>query len=111
MKPICALTASVRRHDLTTDARGSFLLDMIGLGDALLRVTDADRVNYEILGNNDPALHAHVTPRYAWEPEERRRWPDDTAVNLEAAARFGIRTIKFENSGQCERQLQALGCL
>jgi diadenosine tetraphosphate (Ap4A) HIT family hydrolase len=62
-------------NDLTTDARGRFLLDMIGLGDALLRVTDADRVNYEILGNSDPVLHAHVTPRYAWEPEERRRWP------------------------------------
>src|SRR5947208_11089552 len=43
-------------NDLTTDARGRFLLDMIGLGDARLRVTDADRVNYEILGNSDPVL-------------------------------------------------------
>jgi len=36
---------------------------------------------------------------------------DDAAVNLEAAARFGIRTIRFENPEQCERQLQALGCI
>lgn len=62
-------------NGLTADARTRFLSDMIGLGDALLRVTDADRVNYEILGNSDPVLHAHVTPRYAWEAEERRRWP------------------------------------
>ena len=27
------------------------------------------------LGTSDPVLHAHVTPRYASEPEERRKWP------------------------------------
>jgi hypothetical protein len=32
-------------------------------------------------------------------------------VNLAAAAAFGIRTIRFENAAQCERELQALGCL
>jgi len=34
------------------------------VGDALLALTDAVRINYEILGNVDPALHAHVIPRY-----------------------------------------------
>jgi diadenosine tetraphosphate (Ap4A) HIT family hydrolase len=28
------------------------------------------RVNLEILGNTDPFLHAHVWPRYDWEPPE-----------------------------------------
>ena len=28
------------------------------------------RINYEILGNADQYLHAHVFPRYDWEPEE-----------------------------------------
>jgi hypothetical protein len=28
------------------------------------------RVNLEILGNTDPFLHAHVWPRYDWEPTE-----------------------------------------
>jgi hypothetical protein len=32
-------------------------------------------------------------------------------VNLEAAARFGIRTIHFENAAQCEQRLTAWGCL
>ena len=28
------------------------------------------RVNYEILGNTDHYLHAHIWPRYEWEPAE-----------------------------------------
>ena len=47
-------------------------LDMTRLGDALLKVTGAVRVNYAILGNLDPALHAHVFPRYTDEPENMR---------------------------------------
>lgn len=50
--------------------RIEFLREMAILGDALLDVTGAYRINYEILGNLDQALHAHVTPRYASEPEE-----------------------------------------
>lgn len=34
---------------------------------------------------------------------------DDVQKNLDAAARLGIRTIKFENAAQCERELRALG--
>lgn len=56
-------------------ARRAFLDDMARLGDAVLQVTSAERINYEILGNLEPALHAHVIPRYAWEPPERRRVP------------------------------------
>jgi diadenosine tetraphosphate (Ap4A) HIT family hydrolase len=55
--------------------RAAFLRDMALVGDALLEVTDAYRINYEILGNSDPALHAHIFPRYSSEPEERRRRP------------------------------------
>jgi diadenosine tetraphosphate (Ap4A) HIT family hydrolase len=33
------------------------------------------RVNYEILGNEYPHLHAHIFARYAREPDERRRSP------------------------------------
>ncbi|MBX3702872.1 MAG: hypothetical protein KF822_03790 [Steroidobacteraceae bacterium] len=48
--------------------RAAFLADMAALGDAVLAVTHALRINYAILGNQDPALHAHVIPRYADEP-------------------------------------------
>lgn len=60
---------------LTGADRQQFLDDMAWLGDAVLAVTRAERVNYEMLGNVEPALHAHVVPRYAWEPAERRRQP------------------------------------
>jgi len=55
--------------------RQQFLYDMSVVGDALLEVTDAFLINYEILGNADPALHAHLFPRYSDEPEERRKGP------------------------------------
>ena len=60
---------------LTGDARRAFLDDMTRLGDAVLAVTGAERINYEILGNVEPALHAHVIPRYATETPERRKTP------------------------------------
>jgi diadenosine tetraphosphate (Ap4A) HIT family hydrolase len=57
---------------LGAQERGQFLLDMARLGDALLKSTAAVRINYAILGNVEPALHAHVMPRYADEPAELR---------------------------------------
>lgn len=60
---------------LSPSDRASFLLDMVTLGDALLEVTRAERINYEILGNSEPALHAHLFPRHATEPEHLRRGP------------------------------------
>ena len=55
--------------------RVQFLYDMSVIGDALLEVTGAYRIYYEILGNLDPALHAHIIPRYLSEPVERRTAP------------------------------------
>lgn|GEM_PF-148789 len=52
--------------------RGQFLNDMARVGDALLKVTGAARINYAILGNQEPALHAHIVPRYTDEPDGLR---------------------------------------
>jgi len=60
---------------LTGEARENFLRDMAGVGDALLIITGATRINYEILGNLEPALHAHLFPRYGDEPLELRTRP------------------------------------
>lgn len=57
---------------LGAQERSAFLLDMARLGDALLKVTGALRINYAMFGNVEPALHAHVIPRYADEPEKLR---------------------------------------
>ena len=62
-------------NDLDTAARQQYLLDMALLGDVILAVTGAQRINYEILGNSEPELHCHIFPRYASEPEQKRRMP------------------------------------
>ena len=59
-------------NDLPENERAAFLLDMAAIGDALMATTDAYRINYEILGNTDPALHAHIFPRRLNEPDEYR---------------------------------------
>ncbi|MET7378526.1 diadenosine tetraphosphate hydrolase [Streptomyces sp. NPDC005526] len=81
-----------RLSDLPKARRMSFLSDMDLLGEAVERVCrrldpDFRRVNLEILGNRDPFLHAHVWPRFDWEPVElrgvpvwlypRERWSDE----------------------------------
>lgn len=57
---------------LTAAARDEFMADLGRLGDAVLAATGALRINYAIFGNLEPALHAHVHPRYADEPEAMR---------------------------------------
>jgi diadenosine tetraphosphate (Ap4A) HIT family hydrolase len=45
------------------------------VGDALLEITGAVRINYEILGNTEHALHTHIVPRYNDESDEFRFGP------------------------------------
>lgn len=62
-------------NDLIGADRLQYLSDMTSVGDALLKRTNCVRVNYEILGNLEPALHAHIIPRYNEEAEELRTKP------------------------------------
>lgn len=68
-------------NDLPLKKRGEFLMDMGLLGEAIEKVCKPKRLNYAILGNQDPFLHAHVIPRYDWEspalkPLSIWRYPD-----------------------------------
>ncbi len=62
-------------NDLNADERVRFLSEMTLIGDALLEVTGASRINYEILGNSEPELHAHIFPRFRDEPADRIQRP------------------------------------
>lgn len=62
-------------NELSGAARAQFLADMVCIGDALLALTGAYRINYELQGNSEQALHAHVFARHLAEPAERRRAP------------------------------------
>lgn len=59
-------------NDLNRVKRTEYLNDMVLIGDALMEVTGAYRINYAIMGNSDPVLHAHIVPRYRNEPDELR---------------------------------------
>ncbi|MFJ5804043.1 HIT family protein [Streptomyces decoyicus] len=81
-----------RLSELSRSKRLAFLADMDRLGEAVERACNRldpafRRVNLEILGNTDSFLHAHVWPRFEWEPTElvskpvwlypRERWSDE----------------------------------
>lgn len=64
-----------RLSDLPRGKRTAFLAGMDLLGEAVERACrrldpQFRRVNLEILGNTDAFLHAHVWPRYEWEPAD-----------------------------------------
>ncbi|HEX7744765.1 MAG TPA: diadenosine tetraphosphate hydrolase [Micromonosporaceae bacterium] len=72
--------AADRLTDLPRARRLAFLDDMDRLGEAVQRVCERRdphfrRMNYEILGNLAPFLHAHVWPRYEWEPRDIKQGP------------------------------------
>jgi diadenosine tetraphosphate (Ap4A) HIT family hydrolase len=92
---------------LGAQERTGFLLDMARLGDALLKVTGALRINYAIYGNIEPALHAHVIPRYADEVDKLRTaqpWAYDWA----AAPAFD-RTAYQELAEALRKELTRMG--
>lgn len=60
---------------LEHSARMQFLDDMARVGDALMEILSPARINYEILGNLEPALHAHIIPRYHTESVDLRSKP------------------------------------
>jgi len=76
-------------NDLSPEARAAFLSDMALAGDALLSATGCARVNYEIWGNAEPALHAHIMPRYLTEPEDKRHRPARMGYSWSEAAKSG----------------------
>lgn len=87
---------------LTPERRSQFLLDMSRLGDALMRTTSPVRINYAIFGNVEPALHAHIIPRYRSEPEAMQTahpwmydWNAAPAFDVSAAAPL-IKSLRVE---------------
>lgn len=62
-------------NHLLGGVRAAFLADMVALGDALLEVSGAYRINYEILGNTEQALHAHIFARHTSEGPARLHGP------------------------------------
>jgi diadenosine tetraphosphate (Ap4A) HIT family hydrolase len=107
-----------RLSDLPRPDRLRFLEDVDRTGEAVERSCaelDAGfrRVNLEILGNTDPFLHAHVWPRYEWEPaglvgkpvwlHSPERWSDPASrlgdQHAELRARIGAELDRYAAVG------------
>ena len=87
-------------NSLAPVARAAFLGDMARLGAALLATTNAVRINYAIFGNQDPALHAHVVPRYQDEPVQQRAAHPWT-YNWTQAGAFDVRSVSVLRAQIC----------
>ena len=92
---------------LGAQERTQFLMDMSRVGDALLKISGALRINYAILGNADPALHAHVIPRYSTEPPQLRT-AHPWAYDWKAAPLFD-RATYGELADSLRRELDRMG--
>jgi diadenosine tetraphosphate (Ap4A) HIT family hydrolase len=81
-------------YELAARERQMFFEDMCAAGAALERAFGADKMNFEILGNAVPHLHAHIKPRYYGDPAPSRPlWADAEIVHLtvdEYAARIAL---------------------
>lgn len=71
VKGYCVLIC--RRHvrepyELSKEDRAVFFEDMMRVGLALERVFSPMKMNFNILGNAVPHLHAHILPRYYGDP-------------------------------------------
>lgn len=98
-------------NELSRAQRAQFLCDMTLVGDALLAVTDAYRINYLLASNRDPLLHAHIVPRYLSEPEALRIEPPWSRPDAnDEATRFVYERDK-ELIGQIAGEIARLSAL
>lgn len=91
-------------NDLNVSDREDFLIDMSLIGDAITAVCNPLRVNYDILGNTDAFLHAHIFPRYEWEDEERIKYP----VWLYPKENWSIEKYQFSDGKHGELKIQLI---
>lgn len=71
VKGYCVLVAKkpVRElHEMNEHERRLFFEDMVAVGAALEKVFKPIKINYQILGNRIPQVHAHIIPRYYGDP-------------------------------------------
>jgi len=58
----------------------------------------------------EAAIYEHLLREFGLKAEQTL-FIDDVQKNLDAAAKLGIHTLRFENAAQCERELRALQLL
>lgn len=69
---------AVELDDLTSEERAALIEDIARVGHAIRAVCAPAKLNYEILGNIVPHVHAHIIPRYVGDPAPG--WPAWSAL-------------------------------
>ena len=75
--------------DLAPHERDGYFAEVFAAGAALLRLTSAAKMNYEVLGNSVPHLHTHIFCRFVDDPAPGRPLPIELLLDppaLEDAA-------------------------
>ena len=54
----------IEPYELSREERAAYFDDLASASDVLQRIFNADKMNYNILGNVIPHLHTHILPRY-----------------------------------------------
>lgn len=62
----------IEPFELSAEERALFFEDVVQVGRALQIAFNADKMNYQMLGNAIPHLHAHIIPRYFTDPAPQR---------------------------------------
>jgi len=63
----------VEPTELDPNEAGAFWLELLEVGRTIEAAFELIKLNYNLLGNEVPHLHAHVVPRYA--DDARPGWP------------------------------------
>ena len=92
-------------NDLTEPQRAAFFCDLVRIGDAVLGVTGAERINYLVLCNQVPELHGHCVPRFANEDPTKRLLGPFEAYDFAAARIADARGADRELHGALARAL------
>ncbi|MEZ5979332.1 MAG: hypothetical protein R3F34_14080 [Planctomycetota bacterium] len=95
-------------NDLAPAERAAFFGDLVLLGDAILEVTRAERINYLVLCNQVPELHGHCVPRFASEDPASRLLGPFAAYDFGSAPVADARGADRELHGALREALRRL---
>jgi diadenosine tetraphosphate (Ap4A) HIT family hydrolase len=80
---------------LSPDEAAGFWQDVLRVGAALEQVVEHAKMNYQLLGNSVPHLHAHIVPRPLLDPAPHRPLPwsylDEGRQDEDAVAGYATR--------------------
>lgn len=89
-------------HELAPHESSAFFADMLRAGQALEHVYEADKINYQVLGNLLPHTHAHIQPRYLGDA-----FPGQAVLGAPALPVY-LATAEYQTKGRQIRAALAL---